>query len=99
MDCVYLPIIAEDDFSSFRSVMHDELPATYKEWLERHAARVAHWRETHQIIEVKVKASEFAAYLRTGNYGADLNRLYIFAETEHVGGKWRLNDAGKAAAR
>ena|ERR1035437_7865374 len=81
MEYVYFPIIEENDFGAFRGVMHGELPATYKEWLQRHADRVAHYRKTHKIIEVKAKASDFAAYLHAGGHSADLNRLYIFAES------------------
>jgi hypothetical protein len=81
MDCVYLPIIAEDDFKAFRDVLRGELPPTYSEWLQREANRVAHWRDTHEIIRVNVKASDFTAYLRAGGHGHDLNRLYIFAES------------------
>ena len=63
MDCLYFPVIDEDDFDSFRRIMHDELPSTYKEWLQRHTDRVAHYRKTHRIVDVKVKASDFTAYL------------------------------------
>ena len=80
MDCLYFPVIDQGDYNSFRSIMHDELPATYDEWLQRHADRVAYYRETRKIIEVKVKANDFAAYLRTRSHGANMNSLYAFTE-------------------
>lgn len=81
MDCIYFPVIAEDDFESFRSIMHGELPTTYKEWLEREADRIAHWQKTHKIVEVKVKANDFSTYLRASWHGTYLNSLYVFTES------------------
>ena len=88
IDCLYFPIIAEDDFESFRNIIHDELPVTYKEWLKREADRIARYRETHRIINVKVKSSDFATYLSAGGNGTHLKRLWDFAE---LVGKRRRN--------
>lgn len=83
MDLMYFPIISEDDYEAFRSIMQNELPPAYSAWLQRHADRVAHWGKTHRIVEVKVKADDFVSYIREHGRGADLNSLYAF--TEFVG--------------
>jgi hypothetical protein len=81
IDNIYLPVISQEDFEAFRSLMHDELPTTYNEWTKRHADRAAYWRdEERAIIEVQVKPHDFANYIGTGAHGADLNRLYVFTE-------------------
>ena len=80
MDFLYFPIIDEDDFESFRNIMHDELPTSHKEWLQRQTNRIAHYRETHRIVYVKVKASDFSAYSDAGSHGNNLKSLWDFAE-------------------
>jgi hypothetical protein len=42
VDDLYFPIIEQDDYEAFRSIMHSELPVAYKEWLQRHAKRVTY---------------------------------------------------------
>lgn len=81
MEPLYFPVIIDDDYEAFRRIMHDELAPTYNEWRKRHADRVKYWSaENKTIIEVQVKPDDFAAYLGAGGYGADMNRLYVFAE-------------------
>lgn len=81
MDDLYFPIIEQDDYEAFRSIMHSELPVAYKEWLQRHAKRVTYYRaEGRTIIEVKVKPDDFAVYLHAGSHGANLKSLFDFTE-------------------
>jgi hypothetical protein len=78
MDILYFPIIAEGDYEAFRNIMHSELPPAYDEWLKRHADRVAFYNQTHRIIDVKVNADDFSAFIREHGRGADLKALYNF---------------------
>jgi hypothetical protein len=81
MDHLYFPVIEQDDYEAFRSIMHSELPVTYREWLQRHADRVGHYRtEGRTIIEVKVKPNDFAAYLHARSHGANMRSLFDFTE-------------------
>jgi hypothetical protein len=78
VDSMFFPVIVQDDYEAFLSVMHGELPPAYEEWLRRHADRVAYWNKTHRIVEVKVQADDFAAYIRKRGRGADMKSLFDF---------------------
>jgi hypothetical protein len=80
MDDTYFPEISEDDYESFKAIIHHELMPTYKGWLEYIAKRVAHFSKSHNIIKVKLKPDDVSAYLRKSGHRADLNSLYIAAE-------------------
>ena len=80
MDNMCFPLIDEADYAAFRAIMHNELPITYNEWLDRHKNRVAYYRDTHNIVEVKVKPDQFSAYLNAGSHGANMNSLYSFTD-------------------
>lgn len=78
-DNIYLPVIRLEDFESFRSLMHAELPPTYDEWTKRHADRVAYWRRTNRIFEIQINPNEFAAFIRKSGRGANMKNLSDFA--------------------
>jgi hypothetical protein len=79
MDDAYFPEINEEDYESFRAIIHELMP-TYKEWLRYMARRVAHFSKTRNIIKVEVKPDDVSAYLRKSGHSADLNSLYMAAE-------------------
>ena len=79
--CLYLPVIDENDFKSFKSIMHHEInPPTHQVWLQGHADRIAHYRSTHKVIEVDVNPDEFEGYLSERSRGANMESLLAFAE-------------------
>ena len=80
MRCLDFPVIDESDYESFWRIMRRDLPAAYDEWFQRHTNRLAEYSPTHKIVEVKVKSDDFIRYITTRGHGADLNRLYDFAE-------------------
>jgi hypothetical protein len=78
---VYFPVIDADEFEPFLSIMHGELPRTHGEWLQRHTDRTTYWRgEGKTIIEVQVKADQFASFINSRGHGANMNSLFVFAE-------------------
>jgi hypothetical protein len=79
MEKIYLPVIAEEDYEAFRSIMHSELPPSYSEWRERHATRVAYWSKTHQIVEVDVKPTGFGEFIHKNGRAGDQRALIDFA--------------------
>ena len=79
MDDAYFPEISEDDYESFRLIIHD-LMSTYEGWLRYIARREAHWSKTHKIVKVAVRPDDVFTYLRKSGDSADLNSLYIAAK-------------------
>lgn len=81
MGKVYLAVIIQDDFESFRKLLHPNFPDTYDEWRNLRAK----WHKNHRtegdtILDVNIKPDEFIRFLNATGKGYDLQCLLTLAE-------------------
>jgi hypothetical protein len=82
----FVPNIAEEDYQSFRSMLHGSIPDSYYDWLN-----LAFEMKTESIGEgnfaaaVEVNPDEFARYCRSTENLSNLYSLKQFAHAKGIG--------------
>jgi hypothetical protein len=77
MSAVYLPVIEEADFKSFKSIIRNDFPADYQGWKELCSRWAA---EYPNAVEVSVRPNDFDAYVKKNCLLPDKNSLLKFSE-------------------
>lgn len=85
----FLPLIHAVQYDAFRSLLGDDLPNTYDEWLQLHANEK---RERSMVgfdvREIQVDPHEFARYCGARGIAADGLRLLHFAAEKGSGNRY-----------
>ena len=75
-----VPVIAAEDYDTFRRLLRPHLPATYQEWSYLHFMHTAELNgQGHTVTKVKIDPLEFARYLRRPQVAADGESLDRYA--------------------
>lgn len=75
-----VPVIAAEDYDTFRRLLRPHLPATYQEWSYLHFMHTAELNgQGHTVTKVKIDPLEFARYLRRPQVVADGESLDRYA--------------------
>lgn len=76
----YVPVIAAEDYDTFRRLLRPHLPVTYQEWSYLHFMHTAELNgQGHTVTKVKIDPLEFARYLRRPQVVADGESLDRYA--------------------
>ena len=79
MEKLFLPVITSADYKAFRSLMKDEIPATFDEWLHRYHECVSYWRTERCVVDVDINPDEFRSFCLAEAIGYNANSLSVFA--------------------
>ena len=75
-----LPIIASNDYDSFRGILRSHIPDAYDEWLDLFAQWEKEWGANGTPVRrVNVNTREFAQHLTATGHAPTLNELFVFA--------------------
>lgn len=76
----YVPVIAAEDYETFRRLLRPHLPATYQEWGYLHFMQTAELNgQGHTVTKIKIAPLEFARYLKRPEISADEQSLDRYA--------------------
>jgi|SRR5215471_18929062 len=82
---VHLAQIAQDDYPAFRRLPGNDFPDVYSEWLDFVRQQDALYRrKPYEIIYVRTRPDEFAAFCRDRSMRCDKNSLARFTI-------WKMN--------
>ena len=89
MATVFIPMIAQADYESFRRVLNRDLPDAYDKWLHL-AAKMSEDNGSKGGISklVQVNPVEFTRFLRAAGADANLHSLGNFAYEKGMGHRY-----------
>ena len=76
-----LPVIAQDDYESFRRILGNHIADTYDKWLDLFANWERQYGSGKDVVrQVKINSNEFSQNLAATGAPANVNHLLIFTE-------------------
>jgi hypothetical protein len=85
-DFEVFPIIAKDDYPTFRQIIGDDIPATYDEWLKLQTKEIREFNQAgRNTKKVPVDPYEFSRFLTARGANANIVSLRNFTIEKDAG--------------
>jgi hypothetical protein len=88
-DVEVFPLIAPNDYAAFRSILNDDIPATYDEWRNLQSKEIREFMQVGRAPrEIPIDSYEFARFLHSRGANANIVQLRNFTIEKDAGNSY-----------